>query len=903
MVRGSGWVLLLVMAGLVWGQERPAVYVWLEPEWFEGVEGHFAYWTGTAQPRGTWGIAGPGIAAEWSQGGESEWNSMGAPAAERSARCQRRIQVPRAGKYHLWVRYVDHRRRSEPFRVHVEQNGKVVMGGELGLKDVLPPGDEYQLYWGFSFAWDRVAGELAEGPAQVVLTIDKPGEGWRQVDTVLLTDDLSWTPVGRERPAFVYYQSFDLHPAKGSQWRGSGAGLVRGWQRPPLGGRDFSMWTGGIEHDPKWWSTQDLARLSRYQLFFHFCPPTDIKTQFHQQFAGRQDVPIMSWPGLLPGFYLGGGAASPDLSAGSPIRKWLEQTRTPFFILTNYAPGNYDDKSGPGTYAALSGPLAEQFLGYIHGETVGTLEVSLPQRPLAGDRRGHVDALARELKKAQAAAWSKIYKTPVDEKHWAFSIPCLSAECLAYVHLFYEMGSRVVGYEHDATIAHVPMRLAFLRGAARQYQRPWINYASGNFGDSCNYFTQEPIVPRGARGWFHSRYAVTDGVSISWYRKLYYLNYLGGASAIYWEQNLTNQFMLPGPGTHPIQLSPFGRATEDFLAFVDRLPDRGEPETPVAILLSYGHGYDRINYHGRMLHGFSEDVHDLELRELFNVCWHPIVPLEGLPVMPDVQSMPGGVYGDIFDVLVDRPSRGQALFHYPVVWAAGDVRLDGAFLPIVEEYLRRGGTLVVNIAAARKLPEKLLGFRPTGRQLRAEGWRPADGELRPTTPYHVAEVQLGTAAVLAWSDGKQPLITRQAVGPGAVIVTLVPHLIGSDERAHPCVPYLFNGLTEGLLPITVRVGEGRRPRGEVAYQVNRTRDGYVVLLINPKGIDKTQNGIARVDRRAFVDVILHTTLPLRSVQEMTRDIPLERQQEGGETRVRLRVPAGDLAVVYFQLAK
>src|SRR5262249_15951309 len=222
------------------------------------------------------------------------------------------------------------------------------------------------------------------------------------------------------------------------------------------------------------------------------------------------------------------------------------------------------------------------------------------------------------------------------------------------------------------------------RGAARQYGGAWVNYASGNFGDACNYFTQNPVVPRGAPGWFHSKYAVTDGVSACWYRKLYYLNYLGGASAIYWEQNLSNQYILPGPGTHPIQLSPFGRATEDFQDFVTRLPDRGEPYTPVALLLSYGHGYERVNYRCKMLNVFSEDKADVELRELFNVCWPPAGVVEGKPAAPDVQSMPSGVYGDIFDVLVDRPAKARAVFDYPVVWAAGDVELTGAWPALLE---------------------------------------------------------------------------------------------------------------------------------------------------------------------------------------------------------------------------
>ena len=115
------------------------------------------------------------------------------------------------------------------------------------------------------------------------------------------------------------------------------------------------------------------------------------------------------------------------------------------------------------------------------------------------------------------------------------------------------------------------MRIAFERGAARQYGGAWINYASGNFGDACNYFTQDPIVPRGRQELVPQqvrRHRRRD--ASAWYRKMYYLNYLGGASAIYWEQGLGNQWMLPGPGKHPVQLSPFGRATEDFQAFVDR---------------------------------------------------------------------------------------------------------------------------------------------------------------------------------------------------------------------------------------------------------------------------------------------------------------------------------------------
>jgi hypothetical protein len=886
---------LVLLAAGARAAAKPPVYLWLEPEWFDGVSGSFAYWTGTAKPAGSWGVAGPGISPEWTQGGESEWNSMGAPAEETHASCRRDLVMPRAGRYKVWVRYVDHRKKTEPFTVTVEQGGKAVLSGELGVRPFVPPNDEYQLYWGFSFGWGALEGDLAAGPARLVLTIDRAGEAWRQVDAVLLTDDPDYTPVGREKPPFGYLAAMGLRPKDGTSWRGSAKGLADVAPRPKPAGRDFAMWSG-VGADPKWWGRQDLDTLSLTDVFFEFGPPHDIRDPFHKQYAGPKDAPFLSWPNLLPGLYLG---ESPDLSPGTPLRRWLERTKTPFYVLTNYANPTYTDKTGPATYAALSGPLAGQFLGYVHGEAVGTGGVGPPERQLGKDRREHVDTLGRELLRRQAEAWSKLYKTPVPEAHFAKSIPCLSANCTALAHQFHESGAAVVGYEEDSTNVHVPMRIAFERGAARQYGGAWLNYASGNFGDACNYFSQEPVVPRGAKAWFHSKYAITDGVSVAWYRRLYYLNYLGGASAIFWEQGLSNQWILPGPGTHPVQLSPFGRATEDFQAFVDCLPDRGKPVAPVALLLSYGHGYDRVNNRCKMLDVFPEGRADLELRELFNVCWYPAGVVEGQPAAPDVQSMPNGVYGNIFDVLVDRPSRARAILAYPVVWAAGDVDLDAFGVPTLEEYLRRGGTLVVNVEAARALPREWLGIRLSGKTRVAEEWSPAEGEARATTPYEVAEAEPDGARVLAWATPTVPLITRRQVGAGAVILTLVPRMLGQDERAHPALPYLMNGLTAGLLPVEVRLPDGARPGGEVMYQVNRTKDGYLVALFNNRGIDKTQSGVARVDRRVFVDVVLRTGLPVKSAKELTqpRDLTPARGKDG--TEIGVRVHPGDVQVVYL----
>ena len=62
-------IAVVLLSSTSASQAAPApVYLWYEAEWFDGVKGSFAYWTGTAKPTGTWGVAGPGISPEWSAG-------------------------------------------------------------------------------------------------------------------------------------------------------------------------------------------------------------------------------------------------------------------------------------------------------------------------------------------------------------------------------------------------------------------------------------------------------------------------------------------------------------------------------------------------------------------------------------------------------------------------------------------------------------------------------------------------------------------------------------------------------------------------------------------------------------------------------------------------------------------
>src|SRR5688572_26996862 len=119
-------------------------YLWYEAENMRGISADARHepllnpsWMQLpAAKKPGWGINGPGVSAEWSQGGESEWNSVNASADETRGTISQDIEVPRAGEYKLWVRYADWANKTESFTIKITQSGRDVFSHEFGAKDV-----------------------------------------------------------------------------------------------------------------------------------------------------------------------------------------------------------------------------------------------------------------------------------------------------------------------------------------------------------------------------------------------------------------------------------------------------------------------------------------------------------------------------------------------------------------------------------------------------------------------------------------------------------------------------------------------------------------------------------------------------------------------------------------------
>jgi hypothetical protein len=871
-----------------------------------------------------WSINGPGVSAEWTQGGESEWNSVAASADETRGVIWQDVEVPQPGEYKIWVRYADWANKTETFVARITQQGREVARHEFGARDLIDPHDEVSLYWGWSFAWDGAPATLAKGPARISIELDKAAQAVRQVDCVLVTNDLAYVPQGRRKPDFAamrYLREWASTRAPLSPLIETPAriNMPPSWARPRVAGRDFLMpWNIAKE----FWQLYDKPPAER-PLYPFSAEPID---EFVKAYSGKREVPIFDSKLVVPTVYLND---LPELlKDGSAFRRYLAETKSPFAILINYGSANFaSDTEAQAAWKLLNGELRDQFLGWISGESVGFVWDEAPQylkispdmtrtQLLEAHRSFYTDALSRK--------WSKMFKTQTGPM-WDKMIPSQSSSSTSFAHALGEWGVRSFGMETAAVQPMTAMRLAFNRGAARQYGGNVFYYHAPGFGDTATTFTKQQNFA-GPDNFFHSRYGATMGPSLSWYRKSYYLYYMSGASAIYLEQGF-DQFFKPGPGEHPFQLNPLGRITEEFMRFAEKHADPGTPYTPIAFLLDPAHGWEMTDYPQWPFEVSQINRSDRALRELFGAAYYPGPVREGEPASGERQAFVPAIFGNIFDVLVASPAQSpkskvqsradagsadvpsaqsaaganrvsspiDAIDSYRAVVVGGTIDWTSAWVAKLGSYVRNGGTLVLNSAQIKGLPADLLGIRLTGTSVEADDAKC----LSPNEPkqnlsgqtFRYDRVETKGADVLIAAPNGDPLVTVNKVGRGRVVFVALPDLLGEDERMTPFAAHLLAHLASEATPIHVE--------GDVEYMINRTAHGWVVTLFNDNGVFKQQQGMAQVDRSASVSATISLRgAAISNASEWTSDRTLTvKKQASASDSVTLNIAPGGIAVV------
>jgi hypothetical protein len=395
---------------------------------------------------------------------------------------------------------------------------------------------------------------------------------------------------------------------------------------------------------------------------------------------------------------------------------------------------------------------------------------------------------------------------------------------------------------------------------------------------------------------------------------------MSGASAIYLEQGF-DQFFKPGPGPHPLQLNPLGRITEEFMRFAEKHPDRGTPYTPIAFLLDPAHGFEMTDYPHWPFEVSQISKSDRALRELFGVAYYPGLVVEGEPAMADRQPFVAGVFGDIFDVLVATPRIKDAVNRktlnegirltpsppivrplsvtpfppvdsYKAVVLGGQPELTDAWANRLVDYVHGGGTIVVNAAQRKNFSDALLGVRFTNELAEADSARClASGEIGIDLTgqmFRYQRVRLDGATALITAPNGDPLVTVNKREEGTVVFSALPDLLGEDERITPFAAHMLAHVFSDATPVQVL--------GDVEYLINRTSNSWVVTLLNNNGVFKPQQGLAQVDRNAYVTASISLRgQALQSAVDWITDKPVEIQR--GANQLSVSIAPGGVAII------
>jgi hypothetical protein len=877
--------------------------IWLEAEHFDGIRG-YCWPQGKPEIKktdGHWGLSGPGWAAEWVQGGESGFLSIGCGADDDKAVASTTVDVPIKGKYRVWVRFRENRGMTNRFLVRLTPKGGATATLTYGTKPNIDEDNEMKLYWNWAFAWEGHDAELPAGQMKLELASGFKEKECRQIDCLVLTTDRDYRPLIKERPAHPTRAVLDElrrngKPLEPLARRTMEVSTPSAWTPRTFRNKGF-LYLWNMNPQGKW-LTDDPKRV---QVPYNVADAETAKA-FEDMYAGKADVPIFGDPRVTPVFHGAGpyilepdkkdGRAKPE---GRAFVKWLDDhPERNWGLLLNYHPDNPISAAGKANFLKYR----DRFVGAVAGESIGYFyvkpDVMKAATANAKNRRDLAEAITKTSLEANAAKYKTVYGEVWPDAYREV-IPCQSIGMPAFAPLCYSWGARTLGYESSAITGGIlSLRMAFLRGAARQNGGMTATYRSCNFGDASTIFSEQSSYTK-PRNILDNFYSVYSGAGMTWYKFDIWHQYLASASMFYHEQGF-DEFWMPGgttaAGLHPVQLSPKGKLVDRFLKISAAHPDRGVPFTPVAFLVDYAHGWDPAPFAPHAFDDYAKRPeltrygdHERMLQEYFWTAYHPIGAKAEAPTTGTSEVNVPGMFGDIFDVIYAYPDvkKWTTIDNYPVVIAAGDIELTLDEGRRLAKYVEGGGTLVVADGHLTGPGVDALALPKAGAVAEAEdySWKGTEGKSQR---FRYRPLEGGTPLATT-PDGKCFCAAHER-GKGRLIALSISRGLGIDKTAHPVVAWLLAHLTSGLTPVQVN--------GDVEWMLNRTATGWIVTLFNPAGQNKPQQGITPTDYRENRTVTIRTSRPIKSSSDwlMPEDAITLKNGE-----LKLTVLAGSVRVV------
>ena len=391
-------------------------------------------------------------------------------------------------------------------------------------------------------------------------------------------------------------------------------------------------------------------------------------------------------------------------------------------------------------------------------------------------------------------------------------------------HLAYKLGASACYAEVGENIPCTPVQFAFARGAARQFGKPWATYLSAWFRGSVTTYNEEQAdtLRVGDRVWS----GAVAGHSVSLTKRLLFGGWLAGAMFVHHESDAFAEsvFIEKHAAEGGVRLSPIGQVADDWFEFTRRHAERGSPWAPVAFLIDYEHGwwFATDKTWGLFPRTRAEKSLDRILAAIYP--W-------GGSLDDEEGYMVNGPLGDVFDVVVTEAPT-EVFDAYPVIWLLGGPKVDEGLAVRLDQYVRGGGTVVMNVSdpLARGWLAEAGGAVTSETRYAETAVCSEEGSATSGTAFPYAVTVAGAAKVLLATPGGEALVVAFERGQGKVVVALVPDMLDCAEEP---VCFLMH------LAQHARSCAGTpEVIGEVEYMLLRRPDGWLVGLVNNRGVWK-----------------------------------------------------------------
>ncbi|MBM3493465.1 MAG: hypothetical protein FJX72_03960 [Armatimonadetes bacterium] len=514
-----------------------------------------------------------------------------------------------------------------------------------------------------------------------------------------------------------------------------------------------------------------------------------------------------------------------------------------------------DDDPAHATEVKRATAAASAYFSYLMAEWenyVWAWWMDVDTKPMLGktdaelramDRRGHYDLVIAALRewKRRAGGHLSLMTGHGLQSHVA------------------EIGLDAVCIETSENIAATQVKRAYCRGAARQFGIPWTESVSVWFGPS---FTAPNREPRTNSAWEGVTIGGEAGHSLSHMERIWYTSWFAGAADV--NQETSTQLLFEDQADMTAfraepKLSRFGDAADLFCRHM-RSIDVGVPYVPFGVIVRKDHGRwtNWSDPWGRYPQTLGDKLTSRFFDQLF--------PGQSLGPGDEERYLCPSPYGDTFDVLVNDADRTAWGAHRALI-AVGEVPWTDDDIGALTSYARRGGVLVLHEVNLAGWDRALVGLAPN--------------EFRPGK---------GAEAVLQFSGGTPSLIRRK-LGRGWVFVVGTGP---SDDAAQAVPDALLSELARRYLPCEVT--------GTVQTLINRTPDGWLMLLVNNGGIKKTFTKREVIDPNGAQHVRVRFAGARPVVEELMRNDAPEVSAAGRARGwdVRVTVPPGEMRMLRVQ---